>query len=101
RWSTRRIRRARSGRAGAFSRTLVVRGSRGAALRRGHRMERARYGRPAQGRRYGARDGHRRRVDIRTTVRPHDGGAVIATSSSDTKLARLRELGAAEVINYK
>jgi len=29
------------------------------------------------------------------------GARVIATSSSDAKLARLRELGAAEVINYK
>ncbi|HEY5705183.1 MAG TPA: NAD(P)-dependent alcohol dehydrogenase [Terrimicrobiaceae bacterium] len=29
------------------------------------------------------------------------GGRVIATSSSDTKLARIRELGACETINYK
>ena len=43
---------------------------------------------------------HWRRVDVRAAVCPGGGARVIATSSSDEKLARVSELGASDGINY-
>lgn len=85
-----------------------------------YRIQRAARPDAAQGRRLGARPGHWRRLHVRPTLVPSllqpayraarsfglqiaaaCGANVIATSSSDDKLAIARQLGAKHTINYR